>query len=152
MVRQSDETVEVQWLSGGVSFWRKQTLDDFSFDEWFDGTGYLEDVDFSYGVSQKYGLAYSGKSRCQHFHHPVSKTKMISLGVWQITAWWYFVKKFGSFNTLATFWSMLGLTLNNFVFGILKPSNFRFRKFIGNIKGFALIVLGQATTRRNWQK
>lgn len=152
MLRKIKDTIEVQWLSGGVTFWSKKVLDEFSFDEWFAGTGYMEDVDFSYSVSKKYSLAYCGTSRCEHFQHPVAKRKMYTLGVWQITAWWYFIKKFGDFNPIATIWSMLGLTFINFTKGLLNPNSHRFNKSLGNLKGLALIASGKATKKRTWHK
>tara|TARA_R110002049_G_scaffold55701_2_gene154081 strand:+ start:2921 stop:3838 length:918 start_codon:yes stop_codon:yes gene_type:complete len=152
MLRKINNTIEVQWLSGGVTFWSKKVLDEHSFDEWFAGTGYMEDVDFSYSVSKNYSLAYCGTAKCEHFQHPVSKKKMYTLGVWQITAWWYFVKKFKDFNKLATLWSMIGLTFINLAQGIFKPASNRFDKFLGNLKGLTLVLLGQATKKRTWHK
>jgi GT2 family glycosyltransferase len=63
---------------------------EFSFDEWFSGVGYLEDVDFSYRVSRKYPLMLAASARCFHYHHPVRKERMFHLGAWHLVAWWYF--------------------------------------------------------------
>lgn len=152
MLRKTDKTVEVQWLSGGVTFWSKEVLDKFTFDEWFAGTGYMEDVDFSYSVGKEFSLAYCGESKCEHFQHPVSKSKMYTLGIWQITSWWYFVKKYDDFNPLATLWSITGLAFFNLIKGLFEPKSHRLNKFLGNLKGFSLLIKGQATKKRVWHK
>ncbi len=151
-LRKRDDTVEVRWLSGGATFWHKKVLDTYSFDEWFEGTGYFEDVDFSYSVGKKYALIRCGKSHVHHFEHPVSKNKQFTLGIWQITALWYFVKKSGDFNTFATLWSMLGLIINNFAMGIYKWKQQRWRRFLGSLYGLILISTGRAMQRRAWHK
>ena len=150
--KKTNSVKEVEWLSGGSTFWHKEVLDTYTFDEWFAGTGYREDVDFSYSVSGHYSLAYCGPARCLHLQHPSTKQKMFSLGIWQITSWWYFIRKFKSFHPLATLWSMLGITLSNLAVGILRPQQYRFRKFLGNLYGLILVGLGRATQKRVWYK
>jgi len=152
MLHKTDEIRTVEWLSGGVTFWKAELLAEFKFDEWFEGTGYLEDVEFSYRASRKYSLIYCGPAKCFHFSHPVPLTKMKDLGVWQITAWWYFIKKFNDFNIIAVFWSMTGVILNNAVCGTINPSSHRLRKFFGNIQGLAMVLTGNALKRRTWHK
>lgn len=149
--RDLDATVEVEWLSGGLTFWKKKALDEFKFDEWFSGTGYMEDIDFSYRVSRKYSLASCGKSRCYHYHHPISKEKLITLGSWQITSWWYFATKM-NFSRVYVLWSLTGLTLNSFILGLISPSSGRLRKSLGNLTGIAKILLGKALIKTHWQK
>jgi glycosyltransferase involved in cell wall biosynthesis len=151
-LRQTNENVEVDWLSGGTTFWSHKVLKEYSYDEWFDGVGYFEDVDFSYRVSRKYGLLLCGPSKCAHFQHPVSKSKNVPLGVWQITSWWYFIKKTNDFNPIFTMWGMFYIFVNNVAFGIIKPNSHRFLKALGNLKGFWLILSGQALDRRTFQK
>ena len=146
------KTQKVDWLSGGNSFWQKKILKEFAFDEWFSGTGYHEDVDFSYRVSRKYSLYYLVKSGCIHLDHPVSKTKAPGYGTWQITAWWYFTHKDKSFCALLVLWSMLGLFINNFIGGIVKPSSYRMLQSMGNLRGFFYIITGRALIKRTFHK
>jgi len=146
------KTQRVDWLSGGNSFWQKKILKEFEFDEWFSGTGYNEDVDFSYRVSRKYSLYYLVKSGCIHLDHPVSHKKALGYGTWQITAWWYFIHKAKSFSPFLVLWSMLGLFINNFIAGILKPSSYRLLRAMGNFRGFCYIITGKALIKRTFHK
>ena len=146
------KTQQVDWLSGGNSFWQKKILNEFKFDEWFSGTAYYEDVDFSYRVSRKYSLYYLVKSGCIHLSHPISRKKAPGYGTWQITAWWYFTRKAKSFSPLLVLWSMLGLFINNFIAGTIKPSSYRLLRSMGNLRGFVYIITGRALIKRAFQK
>ncbi|MFT6069514.1 MAG: GT2 family glycosyltransferase [Bacteriovoracaceae bacterium] len=151
MYRDINKTVEVEWLSGGVTFWKRKVFNEFKFDEWFSGTGYMEDVDFSYRVSRKYSLATCGEARCFHYHHPTPKEKLKILGTWQVTSWWYFSNKM-NFSKFFVFWSLIGISINNLTLGILSPGSHRLRKFLGNLIGIKTIVRGKALLRTGFQK
>ena len=146
------QTQQVDWLSGGNSFWQKKILEKFNFDEWYSGTGYREDVDFSYFVSRKCALYYLVKSGCIHLDHPVRKTKALGYGTWQISAWWYFTGKAKSFSSLLVLWSMVGLFINNFISGIINPSSYRLLRSVGNLRGFVYIIIGRALIKRTFHK
>ena len=146
------KTQQVDWLSGGTSFWQKKILEEFKFDEWFSGTGFSEDVDFSYRVSRKYALYCLVKSGCIHLEHPVSHNKALGYGTWQITAWWYFTRKAKSFSVFLVLWSMLGLFINNFIAGIMKPLSYRLVWSMGNLRGFFYIITGRALDKRTLHK
>ncbi|MGB2763667.1 MAG: glycosyltransferase family 2 protein [Candidatus Aminicenantaceae bacterium] len=57
----------VESLSGGCTVYIKKVFDQFKFDENLKEYAYLEDVDFSYRVGQKYRLLYQPKARLKHF-------------------------------------------------------------------------------------
>lgn len=151
-IRSGHEDMDLEWLYGGATFWKSKVYREFKFDEWFDGTGYYEDVDFSYRVSRKYRLAFSSKSRCFHYHHPVRTEKLFPLGVWQITGWWYFVSKTKSFSSACVLWSMLGLAANNLGMGLVRPAGNRWRRGLGNLKGIWLIFTGRALQNQRFSK
>ena len=44
------ETLPTQWLYGGATLWRRNVIRKFSYDEWYVGHGFLEDVDYSHRV------------------------------------------------------------------------------------------------------
>ena len=150
--KRTDGDQLVEWLSGGISFWKKEVLDNYAFDEWFAGTGYYEDVDFAYRVSRDYRLYLASMAKCHHLDHAIRKEKLIPYGLWQITAWWYLVRKVKSFNYFFVLWSMLGLTVNNIVMGILNPSSNRLRIAFGNIKGLGTVFIGKALIKKGFSK
>jgi glycosyltransferase involved in cell wall biosynthesis len=151
-IRPVNKDQDVEWLYGGATFWKSDIFKEFSYDEWFSGTGYYEDIDFSYRVGQKYRLALSAESRCFHYSHPVRKERLIALGTWQLTGWWYFISKVKTFKKRYVFWSMFGLTLNNLGVGLISFNTGRIRKAIGNIKGWFLILSGKALLKKGFSK
>lgn len=150
-IRPVKEDQQVDWLYGGATFWNKDVFKEFKFDEWFSGVGYLEDVDFSYGVSRKYPLMLASTARCFHYFHPVKKEKLINHGAWHFVAWWYFASKY-HFNKLLVLWSMVGMCLSNFLHGLLKPSTNRTRTALGNLKAFKVILSGGVISFKGFQK
>ena len=151
-IRPSKVDLELEWVYGGATFWKREILQTYKYDEWFDGTGYYEDVDFSYRVSRDHKIALCSSARCFHYHHPVRKEKMVALGEWQLTGWWYFISKASNFNKFFVLWSMVGVAFNNFMMGLLKPGNNRLRSFLGNLKGLIRIFSGNALVKKGFSK
>jgi glycosyltransferase involved in cell wall biosynthesis len=137
------EDTYVRWLSGGVTVWRKRVIDEFSYDEWFQGTGYLEDVDYSYMVGKKYKLAVVADGRVRHFSHPVRSESNYLLGKWQAINRMYFVKKHQEFWLPLCYWGMVGEFLLNLGAAITRIDSWRLRRAWGNLAGLAYVVQGR---------
>ena len=133
----------VQWLSGGVTVWRRRVIQEFSYDEWFDGTGYLEDVDYSYQVGRKYKLALVAAARVQHLSYPVRKDSNYVLGKWQAVNRMYFVRKHQNFSVPLYYWSIVGELLLNVATGIWQRDSGRLRRAWGNLVGLSYVVRGR---------
>jgi glycosyltransferase involved in cell wall biosynthesis len=144
--------MKVDWLYGGATFWRKDVFENFLYDEWFQGTGYMEDVDFSYSVSKKYDLMVCESSRCYHYHHGISKQKEVGIGEWQLTSWWYFIRKYRDFSIALVLWSMVGLSIKNLLLATITFSSNRALRFIGNIRGLFTILTGRALNKKGFSK
>lgn len=138
-IRIYDQPYQVDWLYGGATFWSMKSLQNFKFDEWFSGTGYMEDVDFSYRVSQNYPL-WICPAACYHFSHPINPTKQMLIGVWQICSFWYFKQKNTKTSLLLAFWSCLGLTLKNGLMSLFRFDFGSFKRFMGNISGIFRVL------------
>lgn len=151
-IRVLDCDQKVEWIYGGATFWHKSIIKKFSFDEWFSGVGYVEDVDFSYRVSRENKLMVCAKARCDHYHHGTRKERYFDMGTWHFVAWWYFILKNPDFNKLLVLWSMFGMMLSNFVFGALSPSSYRLRSGLGNLKGLFIILSGRVLEHKGFQK
>lgn len=90
--QQSD--IEPDWLCGGATVWRREIVNQYSYDEWFQGTGYLEDLDFSFNVRGKYRLALVERARIVNHSPPVRADSQYLLGKWQIINRMYLVRKY----------------------------------------------------------
>lgn len=63
------EDTPVEWLQTGAAVWRAEVFDRHSFDEFYHTYSYLEDLDFSYGVSRGSRLMVVASARYRHFDH-----------------------------------------------------------------------------------
>ena len=133
----------VRWLSGGVTLWRRRVIDEFAYDEWFQGTGYLEDVDYSYRVGKRYKLVVVANAQVQHLTHPVRKDSNYVLGKWQAVNRFYFVKKHRDFFLLLSYWSALGELLLNLGTAIRQIDSGRLKRAWGNLVGLLYVVRGR---------
>jgi glycosyltransferase involved in cell wall biosynthesis len=66
---QVKENTQVDWLISGAVLWRKKVLNNHRFDPFFQGYSYLEDLDFSYGVSRECNLVVVAEAVFEHHHH-----------------------------------------------------------------------------------
>lgn len=147
---QSD--ISTEWLYGGATFWATDVFKNFKFDEWFFGTGYMEDIDFSYRVSRNHHLMVSAEAKCNHYHHQIPVAKETSIGEWQLTSWWYFISKHREFSFFMVSWGMLGLILKN----MLAICYYRTAPYINRSKGHARgvfkIITGKALVLKGFSK
>ncbi len=148
-----ENSIQVDWLYGGATFWSKAVIETTHFDEWFKGTGYMEDVDFSYRVSREHELMICSSAKCHHFHHPIKEEKFQSIGKWQLTSWWYFVQKHGSFSLIAFLWSATGILLRNTLAMLITGFSRSYRlKVRGNLQGLLSIFTGAYIKEKGFQK
>ena len=73
------ETIFVDWLPSTAAVWRREIFKNFSFDDFFDGYSYLEDLDFSYSVAREYKLAIVADAKYWHYPSPFGLSKSISV-------------------------------------------------------------------------
>lgn len=151
-VHSVENNVQMEWLHGGATFWHSTVFKEFTFDEWFSGIGYFEDIDFSYHVSRKYPLILQANALCSTYENDIPKSKLKLVGTWQIVSWWYFVNKTKDFNKIAVLYSMLALTIINFITGIIRPKTNRILNGLGNLKGLAIVLSGKTNAHQGFQK
>lgn len=137
--------IETDWLCGGATVWTREVVERFPYDEWFQGTGYLEDVDYSYTVRGQYRLALVARARLAHYSPPVRKDGHRLLGKWQITNRMYFVRKHRTRGmSLHKAWvasfALLGLHLAH---AVLRLDVNSFNRARGNVAGIVDEMLGR---------
>lgn len=146
------ENIKTDWLYGGATFWSRDIFENFKFDEWFFGTGYMEDIDFSYRISRNYELMVSYRSRCNHYHHQIPVHKEASIGEWQMTSWWYFIKKHKDFPMRCVAWGMMGLILKSLLAVIVYRTKPYIERAKGHFRGVLKILKGQALDLKGFTK
>lgn len=137
------ETTWTRWLCGGATIWRRDITREIPYDEWFEGTGYLEDVDFSYRVSQRYGLAIVGDARLHHLTYPIRPDRNYLLGKWQSINRMYFVRKNREFSRLACYWALVGQGLFHVMLGVGTRDSGLLSRARGNVVGLVQVLAGR---------
>lgn len=137
MLGKQQVDIETDWLNGGATVWRRNVVENFSYDEWFQGTGYLEDVDYSFNVRGRYRLALVASARVAHYSPPVRPDRHYLLGKWQIVNRMYLVRKYRSRGlSLRKAWvANLGLVAMNLLRAFLSLDRHSWNRARGNIHG-----------------
>ncbi|MGO4353290.1 glycosyltransferase family 2 protein [Rhizobium sp. RAF36] len=137
------ENTETDWLYGGATLWRRSVIEQHRYDEWYIGHGFLEDVDYSYRVSREHRLWVVAGARVWHWPRPVMASRQFTLGVQQVVNRIYFTRKMRTFSALALSWALFGQCVFNIAQSIQQRESSGFRRFLGNLKGFTLIMGGK---------
>jgi len=136
--------IYTHWLSGGATIWLRKVIEEFEYDEWYEGHGYLEDLDYSYRVSKKYQLVVIANARILHLTRPLRKDRNYLIGLWQVVNRIYFVKKHPELSLLLCYWAILGNLLLSLAVGIFKPQSGRLNRAWGNCVGITKALTGRA--------
>jgi glycosyltransferase involved in cell wall biosynthesis len=142
MLENPDREIDVDWLNGGATVWRRDVIKEFKYDEWFKGSGYMEDIDFSFNIGENYRLRLLYNARTQHHHHPIRGDRYFLLGKWQIVNRLYFVRKYkhrGLSMSKAWIASFI-LILLNLGAGLIRLDYNRLRLTLGNIMGVFISI------------
>jgi glycosyltransferase involved in cell wall biosynthesis len=149
-----NQNISVDWLCGGATVWKREVVDNYKYDEWFKGTGYLEDVDFSFNVKKDYALYLVATAKLAHYSRPVKPEMHFVLGKWQIFNRMYIVKKYPSRGlSISKAWiATFGLILVNLGIAMFKLDRNALNRSLGNITGAWKQALGKQEQLNNFLK
>ena len=133
-----------EWLCGGATVWRKEILQNYKFDEWFNGYALWEDVDFSYRVSKSYRLVVMQEAKVLHLHQGAeTRARAAKIGDLEIVDRFYFVKKFGdSMSRTAAIWASLWMVLRNLRVGFKDRNELQLVRAWANLRATVRCALG----------
>jgi glycosyltransferase involved in cell wall biosynthesis len=137
--------LETEWLYGGATVWRREVIAAYSYDEWFVGTGYMEDVDFSCSVRDRYRLFVVAAARLAHYSRPVRADRQQLLGKWQVVNRMHVVRKHRArgLSAAAAWYASIGLFLVNLAAGLLHRRGEPLNRARGNAAGMVAELLGR---------
>jgi hypothetical protein len=113
------ESTRTDWLFGGATVWRRGVIDAFAYDEWFVGTGYLEDLDYSHRVRQQFDLWVVADARLEHLSPPIRREMHRRIGQWEVINRLYFVRKHPHLSRARWAWALVGTMLVHGAKGVL---------------------------------
>ncbi|MCC6278778.1 MAG: glycosyltransferase family 2 protein [Oligoflexia bacterium] len=133
-----DEFCETEFLSGGITFWRKSIIQAFRFDERLVGYGHGDDVDVSYRTSRKYKHFYEPRARCFHDPHSPGRDKVMIFRRGFIQNSFYLAQKNG-----IPLWAF-GISVLGYIFrDLILLDHYRLR---GDLMAVANILRGRIDT------
>lgn len=130
-----ERIVETNVLPGGITAYRREVFNEFSFDELLINYCLGEDMDFSYRVYSKYKLAFATDALALHNHSQVGRYDPVESYACKVAGYAYFNKK----NICPNLKNNLAYLLVNF--GIIADAgaylikNRSFDAFRGYLKG-----------------
>ena len=146
------ENIQTEWLYGGATLWRREVIDNYKYDEWYIGHGYLEDLDFSYRVSRKYELWVVADARLWHWPRPIRLERNVDLGKQQIVNRIYFVRKLRCFGFIPVAWGLIGQAVRNLLESAIQRNRAGVLRFWGNVLGLRDLALhGQRPVEGIWK-
>lgn len=140
------ENLETDWLCGGATVWRREVIEKYSYDNWFQGTGFMEDVDFSFGVHERYRLFVVAAARLAHFTQPVRADRQWLFGKWQVVNRMYIVRKYRHRGlSLRKAWSTSFMLLAaNIIRGVALRRRSLWDRGLGNLAGIVSELRGKS--------
>lgn len=140
------ENLETDWLCGGATVWRREVIEKYSYDNWFQGTGFMEDVDFSFGVRERYRLFVVAAARLAHYTQPVRADRQWLFGKWQVVNRMYIVRKYRHRGlSLRKAWSTSFMLLAaNIIRGVALRRRSLWDRGLGNLAGIVSELRGKS--------
>lgn len=86
-------TTYVEWLPSSAVVWRSDLLKDASFDEYFSGYSYLEDLDFSFSAGKRGRLGVVASAGYSHFPSANGRVSSRQFGQVEVRNRLHFVRK-----------------------------------------------------------
>ncbi|MFH1968577.1 MAG: glycosyltransferase [bacterium] len=130
-----EKNVSTEWVYGGATIWRRKIIEEFKFDEWFEGYGLAEDLDFSYRVGKEYKLVAVADSKVKHLQSELSEINNFKFGKMEVLGHYYIIKKFSELSSVCFFWACFGIFLENLSMTILKQRREFLQRAMGNLSG-----------------
>lgn len=139
------QDIETDWLCGGATLWRREIINTYPYDEWYQGTGYLEDVDFSFRVRERYRLVLVSSARLAHYSRPVRPDRQYLLGKWQVVNRMYLVRKLRhrGLSRSKAWVASVAMTLLNLAQALATLNVQALNRARGNLSGMVSELLGR---------
>lgn len=137
--------IEVSKLPGGLTSYRREIFQEFTFDENFIKYGLSEDFDFSFRVSRKYKIVITPKARLEHVCSDSGRVNDSKAIESLILSMHYFFKKNldrNIYNYLCYIWLNVGYIVVGIFCAIFRR---RIDLFTGYIKGFKKLIKGESS-------
>jgi glycosyltransferase involved in cell wall biosynthesis len=129
------KTTFVQWLPTIAVIWHRKILEEFRFDEWFEGYSYLEDLDFSYRVGKIYRLAVEAEARYYHYPSSRGRENGYKFGKKEVINRIHFAKKHKELSLLKCYLALMMRIFISLSLAIREKRTHYLQRVWGNVGG-----------------
>lgn len=137
------QTTYVEWLATTAVAFRRDVLYEFAFDEFFEGYGYLEDLDLTYRVGKKFRLAVVADAGFYNYPSAAGREHPYLFGKKEVINRLYFVRKNRELSVLRCLLALTTIFFMNLGMGIVARERGRLARAWGNVVGlFAGLFIG----------
>ncbi|MCI4626322.1 MAG: glycosyltransferase [Candidatus Magnetoovum sp. WYHC-5] len=134
----------VDFLSGGVSSFRKEVFNEFTFDtDTYLNYGLGEDKDFTYRVSNKYKLIFNPAAKVLHMEATSMRPEHFKKSKMMIISNYVFFKRYvktGPLSWILFYYAVLGYTLSRMIILLMSPSKENQEKLNGVFHGIKDVI------------
>ena len=139
-LRHLSETTYVDWIPTYCVTYRKRLLETNSFDEFFAGYSYLEDLEFSHRIRKKYRLAVVADARFYHYPSKVGRPNWYLFGKKEVINRLYFVSKNRELSRPQCYFRLFVRALLTLLEGVRTLDASCFKRVGGNLAGLVLVT------------
>lgn len=142
------QPVPVDFLSGGVSSFKKEVFEHFSFSDNYRGYGLGEDKDFTFRVSKKYRLMVNPRARLLHHESPkmrYDKRRMGRAFVLYTDCFFRDFLKRGWWSRLVFYYALLGYLLERVLIMISSPGKGEAARVKGILSAIKDVTAGKTS-------
>jgi GT2 family glycosyltransferase len=139
-LRHVSETIYVDWIPTYCVTYRKRLFETYSFDEFFAGYSYLEDLEFSYRIRKKYRLAVVAEARFYHYPSKIGRPDWYLFGKKEVINRLYFVSKHREFSRPQCGFRLLVRAVLTMLQGFVTLDASCFKRVAGNLAGLVLVA------------
>jgi len=132
MIGVVDEDMKVDWIPTTASVWRRKFVAPDSFDEWFNGYSYLEDLDFSFRIGKDHTLVVIAGARYEHLPAPSGRGNGFVFGRREVRNRVYFVKKNEELSLFRCYVTLTLRTLMSFWLFIRELNSYYLARAMGS--------------------
>lgn len=130
----------VRWLPTGAVVYARRVLEGYSFDEWFRGYSYLEDLDFSYRIGKQYRLTVVRDASFYHYPSEIGRPSWYLFGKKEVLNRLYFVSKHAELSRPLCCLALSIRALMSVFLGLARFESRYFRRTAGNLAAFLALL------------
>jgi len=137
MIGTVEKNMEVDWLPSTAVLWRREVIDKYEFDEWYEGYSYLEDLDFSYSAGKIFKLFVVAGAGYRHFPALGGRANDFQFGRKEVRNRLHFVRKNPELSLAKCYQALLIRMALNFAAIFLNRRPGFLLRCLGNLFGLA---------------